>query len=95
MIWKMPFNITPLSTIIARPLFPEIQKILNQIVFRFFLQVNSSLLIYSLNRTLQNYAFVQILPENFREVLKSLTPKAFRIDQNPWFCQALLNFLNY
>ena len=40
-------------------------------------------------RTLQNRAFVQILPESFREVLKSLTPKAFGIDQNPWFCKAL------
>jgi len=38
---------------------------------------------------LQNRAFVQILPENFREVLKSLTPKAFGIDQNPWFFKVL------
>ena len=50
-------------------------------------------------RTLPNRAFVQIL--HFRDfkiltyyiyatVLKSLTPKAFGIDQNPWFCKALL-----
>jgi len=49
-------------------------------------------------RTLQNCAFVQTLPEIFREVLKSLTPKAFGIDQNHWFCKALSNIvliLNY
>ena len=45
--------------------------------------------LFNVKRTLQNRAFVQILPESFREVLKSLTPKAFGIEQNPWFCKAL------
>jgi len=54
----------------------------------------------NIKRTLQNRAFVQIL--HFRDfkiltyyiyaaVLKSLTPKVFGIEQNPWFCKALDN----
>ena len=46
---------------------------------------------FDFKRTLQNRAFVQILPESFREVLKSLTPKAFGIEHNPWFFKALFN----
>jgi len=51
---------------------------------------------------------VKFFPKSFREisksssrpvgtaVLKSLTPKAFGIEQNPWFCKALLKkqFIN-